>query len=105
MEENLAQLQAKFEADGGFAERLFSVETPEEVQSLLKEQGLEFSLEEIDTLRDALLKSLGKVGENGELSDEYLADVAGGSVASGLVQIIQSMNTAFSGVKEIFRRW
>ncbi|MGI6490969.1 MAG: Nif11-like leader peptide family natural product precursor [Pelotomaculum sp.] len=47
MEERLAQLQAKLEADKELGEKLFSLETPEEVQGLLKEQGLDFSIEEI----------------------------------------------------------
>jgi hypothetical protein len=54
MEQKLAQLQAKLEADGNLGEKLFSLETPKEVQSFLREQGIEFSLEEINTLRDAL---------------------------------------------------
>jgi predicted ribosomally synthesized peptide with nif11-like leader len=74
MEQKLAQLQAKLEADGSLGEKLFALETPEEVQSLLKEQGIEFSLEEIDVLRKALVKT----AEKGELADEDLEGVAGG---------------------------
>ena len=68
MEQKLAQLQAKIEADPSMAERLFGLETPEEVQNFLIEQGLEFSLEEINSLRETLVKVLEK-GGSGELSD------------------------------------
>lgn len=84
MEQKLAQLQAKLEADGNLGEKLFSLETPKEVQSFLREQGIEFSLEEINTLRDALVRVAQK-GENGELSDEALEDVAGGAVIFGAI--------------------
>ena len=77
MEQKLAQLQAKLEADKSLGEKLFNLETPEEVQSLLKEQGLAFSLEEINSVRDALVK----VAQKGELADEALEGVAGGSAA------------------------
>ncbi|MGI6647522.1 MAG: hypothetical protein ACOX5W_00255 [Bacillota bacterium] len=43
------------------AEKLFALETPEEVQSFLKGEGLEFSLEEINTVREALVKFWKKV--------------------------------------------
>jgi len=79
MEERIAKLQVKLESDQDFANKLFSLETPEEVQNLLKEQGIDFSLEEINILRDMLVKALEK-GENGELSDEALEGVAGGWV-------------------------
>lgn len=80
MEQKLAQLKAKLEADGSFGEKLFALETPEEVQSLLKGQGIEFSLEEIDMLRKALVKT----AEKGELTDEDLEDVAGGWVFAAI---------------------
>ena len=47
MEEKLTQLQAKLESETSFGEKLFSLESSEEVQSYLKENGLDFSLEEI----------------------------------------------------------
>lgn len=74
VEQKLNQLQAKIDADQNFVEKLFSLETPEEVKSFLKKEGMEFSLEEIDVLRKAAVKSL----EKGELSEEDLEEVAGG---------------------------
>lgn len=77
MEQKIAQLQEKIVADPSLVEKLFAIETPEEVQSLLKEQGIEFTLEEIVALRDAIVKAAEK-GESGELSEENLDGVAGG---------------------------
>lgn len=74
MEQKLNQLQAKIDADQSFVEKLFSLERPEEVQSLLQAEGIEFSLEEIEVLKNSVVKSL----EKGELSDEALEEVAGG---------------------------
>ncbi len=79
MEERLTRLQAKLEADPSLGEKLFSLETAEEVQSFLRGLELEFSLEEINELRDVLVKALEKT-QNGELSDEDLEDVAGGLI-------------------------
>ncbi|MFZ7101727.1 MAG: Nif11-like leader peptide family RiPP precursor [Peptococcaceae bacterium] len=81
MEEKLARLQEKFSADPGLAEQVFALETSAEVQSFLEEQGLEFTLEEIDLLKESIVKSLA---QGGELSDEDLEEVAGGL---GLINI------------------
>mgnify|MGYP000963502694 CR=1 FL=1 len=48
MEQKFAQLQAKIEADNSLLERLFALECPEEVQGALKNEGLDFSPEEIN---------------------------------------------------------
>lgn len=74
MEQKLNQLQAKIDADPSLVEKLFTIETPEDVQSFLQAEGTEFSLEEIELLRKAVVKRL----EKGELSDEALEEVAGG---------------------------
>ncbi len=87
MEEKLVQLQTKIEADQSLAEKLFAMETPEEVQSLLKAEGLDFTLDEINMLKDALIKTLVK-GENDELSDEDLEDVAGGLAITAIILAI-----------------
>ncbi len=81
MEERLTRLQAKLESDESWAEKLFGLETAEQVQIFLKEEGLEFNVEEINTFRDQLLK----VVQKGELSDEDLEDVAGGSISGAIV--------------------
>ncbi len=80
MEEKLAQLLAKIEANQGLGEKLLSLETAEEVQSFLQENGMDLTLEELNTLKNFLIK----VVENEELSDEALEDVAGGSLINNL---------------------
>jgi len=109
MEEKLAQLQSKIEADKGLAEELFSVETPEEVQSLLKEQGLEFTTEEIGLLREAMATIVGK-DDVGELSDEDLEGVAGGisgEAVAGIIGAVSAFVQAIGGVVDniIRSRW
>ena len=83
MEERLTRLQAKLEADPSLGEKLFGLETAEEVHGFLCELELEFSIEEINMMRDVLVKILEK-SNDGELSDEDLEEVAGG-ILVGLV--------------------
>jgi predicted ribosomally synthesized peptide with nif11-like leader len=100
MEQKLIQLQAKLEADTGLLEKLFSLESPVEVQNFLKDQGLDFTLEEINVVREALAKVLEKGG--GELSDEDLENVAGGSITAaavvGIIGAISGLIGATGGV-------
>ncbi|MDD3852441.1 MAG: Nif11-like leader peptide family RiPP precursor [Syntrophomonadaceae bacterium] len=84
MEQKLAKLQAKIKEDKSFGEKLFSLENSEEVQSFLHENGLEFSLEEINRLKDVIVKTAAKAA-NGEISDDDLEDVAGGSFINDLM--------------------
>ena len=92
MEEKLKQLQAKLEADAKLGEKIFNQETPEEVQAVLQEEGLEFSLEEINQLKESVVKALEKTSEaDGELSDEDLEDVAGGNIFQALTSTISTI--------------
>ena len=84
MEERLTQLQAKLEADPSLAEKLFSLETAEAVQGFLHEMELEFSIEEINMLREEMVEILAKT-KNGELSDGDLEEVAGGLLVTSLL--------------------
>lgn len=83
MEEKLAQLLSKIEADEGLEEKFFNSETPEQVQSLLKEEGMDLTLEELNALKDCFMAAVG----NGELSDEALEGVAGGSPIDDMIMI------------------
>lgn len=72
-------------SDEAFVKSLFELETAAEVQSALKEKGVELSEEEILSIRELLLKvESGEISvrqlENGELSEEMLEQVAGGSM-------------------------
>ncbi len=80
MTDKFATLQAKLESDKSLAERLLSKETPEEVQDLLKSEGLDFSKDEIEALRISVMKALE--GEDEELSEDDLEEVAGGAAVT-----------------------
>ena len=80
MEEKFVQLLEKIEADHNLGDKLFSLETAQEVQSLLKEKGIDLTLEELNVWKDLLIKAM----ENDELSDEALEGVAGGSFINDL---------------------
>lgn len=102
MEQKLNQLQAKIEADQSFVEKLFSLENPEEVQSMLKAEGIEFTLEEIDVIRKTLIKTT----EQGELNDEDLEEVAGGIAATTTIALISATFTAANFTHNVTRgRW
>ncbi|MEN1761413.1 MULTISPECIES: Nif11-like leader peptide family RiPP precursor [Anoxynatronum] len=77
MEEKLKLLQQKLEADEQLVEKLMQQETPEEVQALLKENDVNLTIEEINEIREAILKMLDRMTE-GELSEEDLEEVTGG---------------------------
>jgi len=73
--------------DSEFAASLMELETPEEVQSALKAKGVELEIADIEAVRQALLS-----GSEGELGDDELENVAGGSLtimaALGIASII-----------------
>lgn len=73
-QEKAKKLQEVF-ADEAFAEKIFALETAEEVQTALKEKGLELSAQEIGDIRDALVNQT-ESGE--ELDPEQLKKAAGG---------------------------
>ena len=86
---NVDKLKEVF-SDGAFVKSLFELESAGEVQAALKEKGIEFSEEEIISIRDFLLKvEEGDITkeqlekwtvqlEDGELSEKELEIVAGG---------------------------
>ena len=97
---NIKEIKEVF-SDEAFVKGLFELETAAEVQTALKEKGIELTEEEILGIRDLLGKvESGEISveqmeqwaaqvESGELSDEMLEQVAGGSVLGtiGLVAL------------------
>ena len=83
---NEEQIKELF-SDEAFVASVLALDTPEEVQAALKERGLDVTLEEIDAIQKALVKKA-----DGELADDDLEDVAGGSLtimaAIGIASII-----------------
>lgn len=94
-------------ADEAFVKGLFELETATEVQAALKEKGVELSEEEILGIRELLIKmENGEVSaeqlEDGELPEELLEQVSGGSflgvaIAVGVVANLAAMVTSIVG--------
>ena len=88
---NMEKMKEIF-ADEAFVKSLFELESAGEVQTVLKEKGVELTEEEIFAIREMLLKVAdGEISvkqleqwatqaERGELSEELLEQVSGGSV-------------------------
>ena len=92
-------------SDEAFVEKLFSLESPEEAQALLKEQGLELSVEELNTINEQLK---AKLEAGGELSLDNLDNVAGGGVlatTAAIVGIAAGIVTIAPAIKNFFRSW
>ena len=74
-------------SDEAFAKSLREMETPEDVQTALKEKGVDLSIEDIKAIQNILVNQ-----EDGELSEDDLENVAGGSLtimaALGIASII-----------------
>lgn len=66
-------------SDENFVKGLFELETPEEVQTALRQKDISLSVEEIVKVRELLLK---RMETGAELSEEELAEVTGGSVTA-----------------------
>ena len=81
---NDQQIEELF-SDEVFMESLLELETPEGVQKALSDKGLDLNLEEITTIRDALLNN------EGELSDGQLESISGGSVAGIVANILNDI--------------
>lgn len=62
-------------SDEQFVKELLDLETPEEVQAVLADNDVDFSIEDIIKLKELLIKK-----EADELSDEELEEVAGGNI-------------------------
>lgn len=99
MEQKFATLQAKIEADNSLVEKLFALQNANEVQDFLKAQGLDFSMEEINVLKDGIVKFVEKRSTDGQLSDADLEDVAGGfAITAAGVTAAAVLITAIGGV-------
>lgn len=88
---NIEKMKEVF-SDEAFVKSLFELETVAEVQAALREKGVELSEDEILGVRELFLKVEGgeisaeqlekwvEQAESGELSEELLEQVSGGSV-------------------------
>jgi hypothetical protein len=105
---NTENVKAAF-ADEAFVRSLLELDTVAEVQAALKEKDVELSEEEILGIRDLFLKvAEGEISveqlESGELPEELLEQVAGGSIfltLMGVGAVIGMVSTVGAAVTEI----
>ena len=100
----------KIFSDEEFVKELFSKETPEEAQALLAEKDIDVSIEELVKLKDLVVAKLQAVesGESAELTEEDLADIAGGwgmVIAGAVGALIIGLIIAPIGFKLNKPRW
>lgn len=69
--------------DEAFLEKLLDLENDTDVQALLAENGVELTLAEISAVKTGIENRLA--GENEELSEDDLENVAGGVDIGGLI--------------------
>lgn len=107
---NLEEFKAKFEEvckDEEFVKSLLALEEPSDVKAALEGKGLEMTEEEILKLRDVLVKTAEKGGE--ELSEDELESVAGGElcccIVAGIFLAVTAVCTGASLVDTFYRRW
>ena len=98
-------------SDEEFVKELFSKETPEEAQALLAEKEIDLSIDELVKIKDLVVAKLqaAENGESTELTEEDLADVAGGVAVlfaiMGLVVVGVGVMMAIPYIDFERRRW
>jgi len=98
-------------SDEEFVKELFSKETPQEAQALLAEKEIDMSIDELVKLKDLVAAKLqaAENGESTEITEEDLADVAGGVAVlfaiMGLVVVGVGMMMAIPYIDFERRRW
>ena len=105
---NTEKMKAVF-ADEAFVKSLFELDSAAEVQAALQEKGVELTEEEILGIRDLLGKlANGEISaeqmENGELPEELLEQVSGGSLL-GVGIIVAAVANIAAMVTSIVGRW
>jgi len=89
-----------------FLEQLLGLESNDEVVGFLKTEGIELKSEEIDTLRNMIIKKLESKESVDELSDSDLEEVAGGSTFGLVVEIVDLAVKFVNFIQETTRgRW
>ena len=96
---NIEKMKEVF-ADEAFVKGLFKLGSAAEMHAALKEKGVEMTEQEIITIRELLSKVAsgeisGEQMEKGELPEELLEQVAGGSVLAVLGIIAAAVGTGF----------
>ena len=87
-------------SDKEFVKSFFEPKNEEEVQKVLKEKGIDLSLQEIQKIREILIQK-----KNGELSDEELEAVSGGGFGDSFLkclQVAQVISELIEGIGALF---
>ena len=97
-------------ADEAFVKEFWSKETPEEAQALLSEKNIEISVEELVKIRNIVERKLQATenGEQTELTEEELADIAGGAVLWILMGVLIAATGVMMAIPYVDferRRW
>ena len=97
-------------ADEVFVKEFWSKETPEEAQALLAEKDIDVSVEELVKIRNIVERKLQATenGEPTELTEEELADIAGGAVLWILMGVLIAATGVMMAIPYVNferRRW
>ena len=97
-------------ADEVFVKDFWSKETPEEAQALLAEKDIDVSVEELVKIRNIVERKLQATenGEPTELTEEELADIAGGAVLWILMGVLIAATGVMMAIPYVNferRRW
>ena len=77
MDERVSKLKELI-TNEDFARELFGKQTAEEAQALLKDNGVEFTLDEVNQIGDGIRIIAKSQAAGGELSEDDLKSVSGG---------------------------
>ena len=93
--------------DQEFIKKMLSCEEHEQVQKQFDDNGVEITLEEVKVLGKVLA---GMAQSDGELSEDDLEGVAGGSVWDKFREMIELIGmgaprTSWDDIKRVFTRW
>ena len=79
-------------SDKEFVTELISLETPTDIQALLKTKGIDLDIDQIEKAKALVAKKLALAEAGEELSDDDLDEVSGGiavlSVVSAVISVI-----------------
>lgn len=107
MEKKLKQVMELLNKNEKLAKELFTQETPEGAQKVLKKAGIDFTIDEIKHVG----KLISQMQENNgrELSEDELTNVAGGVtfsiISNAIAAIVPFANIVASSVGKIFKGW
>lgn len=106
MKESIEKLFTKMKEDKEFAEKILQQKEREKVIEIAKAEGINITLEDIDEANAIIQKSVNmqQSQTEGELSEEELENVAGGTLVSAvlsIVSVVLSVTGTISGVVSV----